>query len=372
MVNSLNASVRPGPAAPAGAPALPPAPVDPAMAALVAGLNRLNWANVPLTAEGIAAWRTNFMQLVQSGPSAVPALRAFLDQKVDYTFSQEAWQGLGYSSARLAAIDALRQIGGPDALAAMQSILGTSSSPREIAVLAWSLEEASPGHYRGQALAAAREGLQAAVSANNPQLDVAPLFEVFQRYGDASAIPELEAAMDRWRYYATIALANLPDGAGIPSILRQADPGSGSGNRLIALEMVAQLAGDNAAAREALINQVKANQIAPDLWSSLTSPLAGDQYFPVDSAITQYPQLQSASDVKTTHLASGNQNFYTLPGYRSLTPEVIAQRVALVDELLGATSDPLAQRALSQARELLSRRYNRPVAQTQPATDSGQ
>jgi hypothetical protein len=367
------AASTPAPAASTSAPAVPVAavPVDPAFGALVAGLKQLSGTNVDLTAQAVGAWRTNFMNLVQNGSGAVPALRAFLDQKTDYQFGQEAWQALGYSSARLAAIDALRQIGGPDAIAAMEGLLGTTQTPREIAVLARDLEEASPGQYREQALAAARSGLQAAALAQNPNADVAPLFEVFQHYGDTSAIGDLERAAARWNYYATIALANLPDGAGIPSILHFADSASGSDNRVVALEMVAQLATASPDARQFLLSQVKANQIPPNLWPYLGSPLAGDQYFPVDSAITQYPQLQSSSDLKTTRINSGNQNLYMLPGYQSLTADEISARIALVQELLNTATGPTAVQTLQQALTTLNQRSTRATAQTPPATGTG-
>jgi len=336
------------------------------MGALAAGLKQLGGTNL-ISADSVAAWRTNFAQLLQSGAAAVPALRAFLADKTDYAFNQQAWQATGYPSARVAAIDALRQIGGPDAIAAMQELLSTTQSPRDIAVLARNLDGAEPGQYREQALAAARNALQAAASGNSA-VDVAPLFEVFQQYGDASAIPDLEKAMGQWRYYATIALANLPDGAGVPSLLRMAEPGSSSGNRLIALEMVAQLASDNPAARDFLLAQAGANNIGAAVWPYLASPLAGDQYFPVDSAITLYPQLQSWSDLKTTTISAGNQKLYLLPGYQSLGADALNARADLVDQLLKTATDPAAITALQQARQTLSQRSTRATAQAQPGT----
>lgn len=357
--------------APVSPASIPPIAVDPAMGALVSGLKQLSGTNVALSAEAVGAWRTNLTQLVQSGPAAVPALRAFLNEKTDASFTREVAQATGYNSARLAAIDALRQIGGPEAVGAMEGLLGTTQSPREIATLARNLEEAQPGQDREQALAAARGALQAAAQSRDPNLDVAPLFEVFQHYGDASAIPDLEGALGTWKYYATIALADLPDGAGIPAILRMADPATGSGNRIVALEMVAQLAPNNPGVRDFLLAQASANQIPPNVWPYLTSPLSGDQYFPVDSAITTYPQLQSWSDVRTTRINSGNQNLYMLPGYQSLSADELNARLALVDDLARVANDPAAVRTLQQVRETLSRRSSRVNTQAQVQTQIG-
>jgi hypothetical protein len=370
---SKPAVATPAPALDAVAtPPVPSAPVDPAMAGMVRALRDLSGTNAMMTRESVAAWRTNLLQLVQSGAAAVPALKAFLAENVDYAFSPEGWDVLGFPSARFAAFDALRQIGGPEALGAMESALATTGNPKEIAVLARTLEKSSQGQYRQQALAAARAALAAAGAAKDPQVDVAPLFEVFAHYGDASSVPELERAIGQWKYYATIALANLPDGAGISSILRQADPASTSGNRVVALEMVAQLAAANPDARQALLSQVGNNQISPSLWPYLAAALSGDQYYPVASAITPYPDLKSMSDIKTTHISSGNQNLYTLPDYQSLTVDKITQRIALVDDLLGrVASDPGALRTLQQVRTTLSERLNQAMKQTPPANTTG-
>ena len=154
-------------------------------------------------------------------------------------------------------------------------------------------------------------------------------------------------------------LANLPDGAGIPALLKMADPTTKSGNRLLALETVAQMAPDNPALREFLVSQATGKQIPASYWPYLTGPLTGDQYFPVDSVITKYPTLQSLSDLKTTRIPYGNQNLYSLPGDLSLTPEAIQQRVALVEELLQSASDPAALQALQNARNTLMKRATR-------------
>lgn len=337
-----------------------PAPIDPALAGLVAGFKQLGGTNLVPTPEALAAWRTNFQQLVQGGAAAVPALKAFLDQNVDYAFSRDTWQALGFPSARIAAFDALRQIGGPEAMAVMETTLGETAVPKEIAALARNLEDSAPGEYREKSLAAAREALATAGAAKDPQVDVAPLFEVFQHYGDASVIPELEKATGQWKYYAVNALANLPEGAGLPALLKMADPSTGSGNRLMALETVARLAAENPTMKDFLVSQVTGKQIQPNYWPYLSGPLTGDQYFPVDSVITQYPTLQSWSDLKTTRIPYGNQNLYSVPGDQSQTAEGIQQRLAFVDDLLKATSDPAALQALQQARNTLQKRASRP------------
>ena len=48
-------------------------------------------------------------------------------------------------------------------------------------------------------------------------VNVGPLFEVLHKYGDDRVVADLQQATGEWRYYPKIALANLPDGAGIPA-----------------------------------------------------------------------------------------------------------------------------------------------------------
>ena len=352
----------PSPPAIVAPPPQPPTvaaePVDPAMSNLATGLSRLGGTNA-LTAEALQAWKTNFQQLVQSGPAAIPALRAFLAQNQDTVFAAETARALGQRSARLAAFDALRQIGGPEAIALLDQTLGETKAPREIAALAWNLDSMAEGQYREKVLSAARGALAQYPPNASQGVDVAPLFEVFQKYGDASLVPELEQATGRWKYYATSALANLPNSAGVPALVRMADPAASSGDRLAALQALTGLAAQNADARMLIISQVGGKQIPANFWPYLCSPLAGEQTYPVDGVLTQYPNIQSWSDIKSTKIVSGNQNFYTLPGEAVQTAEGISQQLTLLDQLLTIGSDPAALQALQQARDRLNQRLAR-------------
>jgi hypothetical protein len=128
------------------------------MSSLVSGL-LLRGGTSALTTEGVQAWKTNYQQLVQSGAAAMPALRAFLAENQDTVFDTETARALGQRSARLAAFDALQQIGGPEAIALLEQTLGETKAPREIAALAWNLEDMAAGQYREKILAAARSVL---------------------------------------------------------------------------------------------------------------------------------------------------------------------------------------------------------------------
>src|SRR2546427_6805277 len=144
-------------------------------------VNALFQPGMALTQEQTAHWKQSLGQLVQEGASAVPAMREFLARNVDMDFGPDLSQILGYSSVRTAMFDALQQIGGPEALSLMLETLQTTSDPREIALLARSLDQQAPAQYRQQALSATRETLAMAADGKLDGRDVGPLFEVLQR-----------------------------------------------------------------------------------------------------------------------------------------------------------------------------------------------
>ncbi len=352
----------PGPTA-AIRPSVPQPEPNPQSRQLVASLSRLDQLGRSMTAEQAADWKQNLQQLVQQGKDGVPAIAEFLKQNKDVDFGSGVKQALGYDSLRRAMFDALAQIGGPEAVLATQQTLQNSADPREIALLAQTLDKMEPEGHREEAVQAAREALALAASGKLEGVDVAPLFEVMAKYGGPSAASELEQATAKWRYYATIALAQLPDGGGIPSLIQMAqDPKAGSGVRSPALEMLAQLASQSPEARAALLEQARLNSISSYTWHAIAPILAGDQVGLLNSEFESRRDLANVGGLRTTHLSSGNQNFYSLPG--DLSADQINQRSALIDELLSVNSDPAARDALQLSRDLLARRLQKSVAAT--------
>jgi hypothetical protein len=324
---------------------------------LVGALCRLDQPTVPQTPEQVAEWKQNLQQLVAQGSPAVAAIREFLQKNVDLDFGPG--NGLGYTSARAAMFDALVQIGGADGIAGTLQTLRDTADPREIALLTQNLEKLAPGEHRQEAIEAAREALAMAASGKLEGADVAPLFEVLHSYGNTSVVSDLMQAAKQWNYYSAIALAELPDGAGIPSLIELAK--GTSGGKLNALEMLAQMSTQYPEAREALIDQARANKISPNMWPYLTALLAGDLYHYQDSAFDS-PVRAVGQRSNSAHVVMGNQYFYTAPAVEVLTTEQINERMALIDELQMVASDPAALKALEQSRELLRSRQPQTVA----------
>jgi len=321
---------------------------------LVQNLVQLQATDGVLTQEQAAEWKENLHKLIMQGAVAVPAVREFLAKNMELDFGEGGSDLFGYATARTAMIDALVKIGGPEAIATMAEALQTTADPREIALLAQGLEKLDPVQHRKEALDAARQTLAMAAEDQLADRDVAPLFEVFQNYGDASAAPDLKNAADRWNYYAVVALAQLPEGAGVPSLIEMVQ--SMSGPRLNTLELLAQVSSQYPEARAALLDLARADKILSSEWAYLAPMLAGDQYHFQGSVLDNSLPGGVANAATAGHVLSGNQNFYTAPSAGGLTPERAEQQMALIDELGGLTTDPTAVRALQLARDLVSRR----------------
>jgi len=320
---------------------------------LVTGLTALGQTSGSLSPEQAAGWKQNFQNLVQQGAVAVPAIQEFLASNTNFSLGPGAEQGLGYGSARGAMIDALAQIGGPEATAALGQTLGAATDPQELAKVAQDLEKLAPGQYQQQAVQAAVQMLQVASNGSMADQDVAPLFQVMQQYGGASAAQDIEQASSRWSYYSAIALGQLPDGSGIASLVQMAQNPATSDP---ALRMLAQLSSQFPAAADALLAQARQNAILPVTWAAIAPILAGDQVGFLNSAFGASPTSADTSDLKTTHLSAGNQNFYSAPGPAALTAEQVNKGLSLIQRLLSATSDPAAQASLANASNLLSTR----------------
>ena len=312
---------------------------------------RMDLGRAPITAAEAEAIRQNISALAAQGPSAVPALRAFLARNQDIGFEESNGRnGVGYASLRTGLFDALKQIGGPEAQAVLADTLRTTGDAAEIGWLARTLEEQAPGQYRQEAVNAARDALEQVAKGQLNVKDVAPLFQVFQNYADAGALSDLAKTLPQWNYYATMALAGLPDGQGIPALVEQAQNPSGS-SRMFALQMLAQIAAQYPDAAAALTEQARSGQISDRTWNRIAMGLAGDQYQFGTSPNDNTTPSTTFPGQKGYHIANGNQNFFSTPV--AADDPLFSQRIGLIDQLLSTISDPVGQNALKTARDEL-------------------
>jgi hypothetical protein len=300
-----------------------------------------------MNTEQVGYGKSSLTQLVQHGAGAVPAIREFLEQNHDWHFS--VGNELGYPTMRAALFDALQQIGGADAQSLMLETLHSTAAPSDIVHLARLLEEQAPGAFRTAITEAVRGTLAQAAKGELRGWDVGPLFDVLQSYGDASAASQLEASAPSWSHYSAIALANLPAGEGVPTLIKLAhDPKSGRVSSA-AVEVLAQVAFQYPEAGSALASLLNSGKISERSWVLAAAALGGQQYFIRNTSGDNTP-VPIGSGIKTFHIAAYNENFYIAPAVGGMSPEQAAQRLAVIDQLLSQNPSANVERALRDAR----------------------
>jgi hypothetical protein len=323
---------------------------------LVDTLTQLDVKN-PVTPDRAQEWKQALQQLVRQGSAAVPAITNFLAQNMDTNYAGVGGADqLGYPSLRAGLLDALAQIGGADATAAILQVLQTSTFPGDAAQLLKSLGPAATAEYQQDFLAAVRQQLLvASLAPPGGGPDVGPLFQVLAAEGAGGA----QVAQDiqqygstNWAFYSAITLANLPNAAGLPTLVDMAQtPGTG---QAVAVDSLAQMASGNPQARAALLDLVKSGQLSDYTLESVAPFLAGQQFIlPSESE-----RIPPGSQVQTIHMAGGNQNFIS---FQASVPAQIAQQVGTIDQLLQVlpADDTDTLQALQRQKNALTARLGR-------------
>ena len=318
-----------------------------------------NHPSLHLTAERLSKY---INELIAHNNAAIPSIREFLRSGNDLDFTQtNLSKQIGYDSLRLALFDVLYTIGAPEAESVWYEALHDTNNPAEIAALASYLDEYAPDKYRRDIVETALDAFRLVSNNRIDGKDAGPVFQVFQDYGDASLVSELEQVSQlNWGQYASVTLANLPDGAGIPSLmhLSQNAPQSNLYARF-ALQMLAQSA-EHPTAQTALINSALNGQIPDQHWPEFARRIAGLYQVQIVHPNTQDQNLLRASSVRklVNFTAAGNQTLYGVNyATPNLTIEQMAQRLDLVDRLLAEASTPAARQSLENAYEILWSSY---------------
>jgi hypothetical protein len=348
---SAPASMQSAPSPPgAQSEAAPAEPED-----LVADLAALD-GKQPITPEQAQKWKDSLQQLIRQGAASVPAIQQFLAQNQDANYAGVSGaNALGYNSLRSAMLDALAQIGGPDSTQAMLQILQTSIFPTDIAPLARTLDAQEPGQYQQAILDAVRQQLNLGALDQLGGANVLPLFQVLasQAASGASVSADLAQFAEKWPYYSAIALASLPDGAGVPSLIQIAQ-GAVPGNPTAAAQALAELAPQNPQALSTLLDLAKGGQLT-DMVAAQLAPFLGGRDYELGP-----PQDPAAGGYLTFHMADGNQDFSAFDSSGALTPPQITQRLSIIDQFLQAipSTDTAAQDALQAQRNALAAKQN--------------
>jgi len=326
---------------------------------LVTSLSQLDVGHGPLTPEQAGAWKQTMQQLGEQKQAAVPAIREFLEKNMDISFDAEGDRKLmGARSLRLALLDTMNTIGGPEATDVSLQVLQTTADPLEIAMITRNLEQSDPSKYRDAELSAVREALNVAASGQWDGRDIGPLLETLKQFGGPDAVNDVQKLGKTWFDYAPIVLGALPDGAGVPALIQWAKSpeASGMSGNEIYLRMLAQSSAQYPDAFSTLAEQAAANRIPASAWAGIAAAIAGSTLELADPALGAVSPLAARSDARRYHIAVGNQNFLDLPPPEDMSAAQAADRLQMVDKLLASTSNPAAVQALQNTKALLQAR----------------
>jgi hypothetical protein len=235
--------------------------------------------NGAITPAQAARFQQDLKELIKRGAVSVPAIQTYLGQNIDVSYGNiQGGDQLGYSSLRSSLIDALNQIGGPEAQAAMLATMNTTAVPSELLQLAQDLDRMAPGQYRDQIVDGAQQTLQMASAGQlGTNTELGPAFRTLQNYGGNNSTTDDKANNDPLAFYNAVQLANMTNGAGLSSLV-QMEQNSTGGSQTIATEMIAQMAGQNSDALNALSQMAQNGQIPQNEWVQLAPILGGAQY----------------------------------------------------------------------------------------------
>lgn len=329
---------------------------------IVAGLSSLNLSNAPLTAEQAVWFKEKLAGLSALGTNALPAIADFLRRNEDLYFdTADSLELAGVPSLRVALFETVGKLRGPDAVALMKTSFQATADPFELATLARLLDRAEPGKHRAAFLTAARETLALAASASWDGRDVAPLFEMLKEFGGVAVAADLERYAKPWFHYAAMTLAELPEAAGVPVLLKLAQNADGRSalGREAFLRALTQTAVRQATAAEELLVQTRANQIGAAVWPGIGTALAGHTLHFVSPVLSAPSPLAARASTLTIRIALGNQRFLEIAPPDDFPQKDIGDRIRLIDRLLEATTNPAALDALEGARIQLSARLTR-------------
>lgn len=321
------------------------APVPRTPQQLVAVILEISSIEGPITAEQAETFKRALEELIKQGAASVPAIREFLDKKIEYDYADvSGGEQMGYASMRASMIDALRQIGGPEADEAMVQVLQTSALPSELLEIAKNLDTEAPGQYHDQILNAARESLAIAATNQLANIELGPAFRILQNYGAANTTADA-AKNEPANFNNAINLANMPEGQGLGALVQMAQSSDSSASgQTIAAEMIAQMAGQNSKAVDALMQMAQNGQISNGTWEKLAPILGGDQLQIAD------PTAAGSSGAPN---ASENSGFTTVN--TATTSDQINQRIALIDKfLVTVPNDSAAAASLRNQRNILN------------------
>jgi hypothetical protein len=289
-----------------------------------------------------------FENLMACGPAALPTIRDFLAGNVDIDYDMSGFIKSARGgrlqvefnvppSLRLGLFEVLKDIGGADAEKILAGTLATTGSGLEVAFLARTLEQMSPGKYRTAALQAVHE-LLAHPPANAADKDDRNfLFATLTFFNDASFAAQAQAQLIQ------------PDGKVDAAALKYLQQTQPEKTLALALQAYQDPRVTDANTKERLA------QVALD--TAGTDPMA-DRFFYAAMGDTSLPADNRRN------LAEDLADHGTNPKNPSAQDiQVMQKRLALLEQLRGEATEPLVIAGINEAQKDLNKFINNYLAQ---------
>ena len=317
-----------------------------------------------ITAKRATYVRRMLDDLGARGSAAVPDIGAFLRRGADVDFTTlRGGELVGHRTLRLALLETLQAIGGSAAMGVALDELDRTREPLEIATVARALASEEPAGHSDTLLRAVDDALLDAEEAPaEATSDVGPLFDVLRGCRGEAAVDVLERSVPRWGEYALIALAGLPDGAGLPSLTAMAStPDAPVADSALPLRILAQTTAQYSEAGATLLDLAREGRIPDDDWAAMGEALGGKELrfsnrMFAGTALAEHgeePAAASQRPARSFYVEWANVRYDEYAVAPQWSPEQRQQRLALIDDLLSATSSDAAVRALQRARAAL-------------------
>ncbi len=312
--------------------------------------------------ENDLAIRRILRQLAALGLDALPAIQDFLATGEDLAFELVSADGriLDATSLRLAMLEMLSTLRAPEATDILVDELLGTGSPQEIQAIAGFLEKQYPGEYLKLAIDTTYDVLGRMARGEMEGGDAAPLFHLLAEYGDAEAIAQLEKSDGSWPLYRAVALAEAPDGTGVPGLIRVWQQGGDPSRQQITTQLLAQSAARYPEAAEALVEGLGSNKIPiPDhLWPKIGQALTGKYELGlIKPDVGPLPAEVTLNPYRNMVVGGGQGGSSTIyiTDVKGMSAEERRARLAVVERILDQNLGPAANQAMEQARSTLER-----------------
>lgn len=300
-----------------------------------------------------------FSKLILQGERIVPLITKLLDSSEDsHYWDKKGGQAVNYRSLRMGLINVLDEIGGPLAVATLSNILTETSDPAEIARVFLALEAHAPGIYSDSAMAAAIQGIESAAENIKPDSikKIGPLFEIIQNYGNESAVPILERISSVWPTYSIVALAKLPDGAGVPSLINRINNSDNysKSESILALGLLAQASRNNVEASKILIDLAQKQQLSDQGFFKIGLALGGHELFFKSEFSDSINKSDRSNEFKDSiHKAQYQYLQHTIDAANDWPEEAISQRLELIQAILATNPSPKVEKLFTNIESRL-------------------